>query len=68
MGPALSATAPLAGTSLQEVDFTKILDERFDYVWFALRRFGVPSRDLDDIAHDVFLLVYQHLDKYRGRR
>jgi len=65
MGPTPSATALTAtATAPQATDFTQVFDEHFDYVWFTLRRFGVPSRDLDDIAHDVFLLVYQHLGKY----
>ena len=68
MGPSPSAAVPLVVTTPQAANFTTIFDDHFDYVWFTLRRFGVPSRDLDDIAHDVFVLVYQHLDKYDPER
>jgi RNA polymerase sigma-70 factor (ECF subfamily) len=64
MGPSTTTAVPLATETLQQVDFTYIFGEHFDYVWFTLRRFGVAARDLDDVAHDVFVLVYQHLDKY----
>jgi len=64
MGPTPTTAVPLAEQALQQIDFTNVFAEHFDYVWFTLRRFGVPARDLDDVAHDVFMLVYQHLDKY----
>jgi RNA polymerase sigma-70 factor (ECF subfamily) len=31
-----------------------------------LKRFGFSPDELDDIAHDVFVRVYQHMDDYRG--
>ena len=49
-------------------DFTAVFDEHFDYVWFTLRRLGVAERDLDDIAHDVFIQVYQRFAQFDPRR
>src|SRR6185437_4920496 len=33
-----------------------------------LRRLGVAERDLEDLAHDVFVAVYQRLDAYDASR
>lgn len=68
MGLPPTAAARLAAQPSQQFDFTSVFDTHFDYVWFTLRRLGVPPRDLDDVAHDVFLLVYQNLHKYDAAR
>lgn len=64
MDPAGTAAAALSEEPAERPNFRTIFDQHFDYVWFTLRRFGVPPRDLDDLAHDVFVQVYQHLDDY----
>jgi RNA polymerase sigma-70 factor (ECF subfamily) len=38
------------------------------YVWNTLRRLGVPSSDLEDLTHDVFLQVERHLDGFDTSR
>ena len=63
-----TAAAALPDVLIERPDFTTIFDRHFDYVWFTLRRFGVASRDLDDVAHDVFIQIYQHLDQYDPNR
>jgi RNA polymerase sigma-70 factor (ECF subfamily) len=68
MEPGRTAAAALPAEMAEPPDFTAIFDQHFDYVWFTLRRFGVPPRDLDDVAHDVFIQVYQHFDKYDPTR
>jgi RNA polymerase sigma-70 factor (ECF subfamily) len=50
------------------VPFGAIFRQEFDYVWFTLRQLGVSARDLEDVTHDVFILVYRHLDKYDANR
>jgi RNA polymerase sigma-70 factor, ECF subfamily len=47
----------------RELRFRRLFDTEFDYVWTSLRRLGVHSRDLDDIAQDVFVHVYRRLDE-----
>jgi RNA polymerase sigma-70 factor (ECF subfamily) len=38
------------------------------YVLHSLRRLGVHERDLEDVAHDVLVAVFRHLDDFdRGR-
>ena len=38
------------------------------FVWHTLRRLGVPSRDLEDITHDVFIAVFRRLPDYDATR
>jgi RNA polymerase sigma-70 factor (ECF subfamily) len=40
----------------------------FDYVVRTLRRLGVSPNDIEDLAHDVFLVLYQGWDKYDSSR
>ncbi len=47
-----------------EATFERVYAQQFDYVWRTLRRLGVRERDLEDKAHDVFVVVYRALDRY----
>ncbi|MFT3924412.1 MAG: sigma-70 family RNA polymerase sigma factor [Myxococcales bacterium] len=38
-----------------------------DFVWRALRRFGVREADLEDTCQEVFLVVYRRLPDFEGR-
>jgi len=49
-------------------DFNTVFRAEFDYVWFSLRRLGVAPSDLEDVTHEVFILVYQQLDRYDPER
>jgi RNA polymerase sigma-70 factor, ECF subfamily len=68
MEPGRTAAVAFPEVIAERPDFTAIFDQQFEYVWFTLRRFGVAARDLDDVAHDVFIQVYQHLDRYDATR
>ena len=37
------------------------------FVWRLLRSLGVPDRDVDDVTHDVFLVVERKLPEFEGR-
>jgi RNA polymerase sigma-70 factor (ECF subfamily) len=63
-----NAAPAIAAGPVEPPDFTAIFDQHFDSVWFTLRRLGVATRDLDDVAHDVFIQVYQRLDRYDPTR
>ncbi|MEM9462927.1 MAG: sigma-70 family RNA polymerase sigma factor, partial [Myxococcota bacterium] len=39
----------------------------FDYVWTNLRRLGVPSAQLEDACHDVFLVAHRRAADYNQR-
>lgn len=40
----------------------------FDYLMRTLRRLGVSPNDVEDLAHEVFLVLYQSWDKYDPER
>jgi RNA polymerase sigma-70 factor (ECF subfamily) len=46
----------------------QIYEECFGYVWTCLKRLGVWERDLEDAAHDVFLVVHRRLPDYDPTR
>lgn len=48
--------------------FEAVFDAEFGYVWTSLRRLGVPERDLEDLAHDVFVEVHRRFDDYDPAR
>jgi RNA polymerase sigma-70 factor (ECF subfamily) len=48
--------------------FTSVYQAQFDYVWNTLRRLGVASRHLEDVAHDVFLVVHRQLPSFDPMR
>jgi RNA polymerase sigma-70 factor (ECF subfamily) len=41
-------------------DFQECYRRDFSYVVHTLRRLGVRSAELEDVAHDVFVAVYRH--------
>ncbi len=49
-------------------DMSAVFDEHFDYLWRALRRFGVRDADLEDLVHDVFLKIHLRSADYDPTR
>ncbi len=45
----------------------EIYREHVRYVWRCLRHLGVRSAELEDVTHDVFLVVGRRLDSFEGR-
>lgn len=41
-----------------------IYEEHARFVWLTLHRLGVQPSDLDDLAHDVFVVVHRRLDTF----
>lgn len=37
------------------------------FVWRVVRRFGIPEGSVEDVMHEVFLVVHRRLDEYDGR-
>ena len=52
----------------QAFDFERVFVEQASFTWNSLRRLGVPSADLDDAIHDVFVAVYRQRDSYDPTR
>lgn len=45
--------------------FRTLYVEFFGFVWRNLRRLGVDPEQLEDAAHDVFVVVHRRLEDYR---
>ena len=53
------------GSTARSVE--EIYRAHFGFVWAVLRRLGVPDRDLEDVAQDVFIVVHRRLPEFEGR-
>jgi RNA polymerase sigma-70 factor (ECF subfamily) len=62
-----AVAAPLTSTRFPP-DFKAIFANHFDYVWFSLRRLGIPDRDLEDVTHEVFIRVHRLLETYEPEK
>lgn len=62
------ALLPTPGSAPPGLDFRTIFETEFEYVWHSLRRLGVRERDVDDVTHDAFIVVYRTLDQYDPSR
>jgi RNA polymerase sigma-70 factor (ECF subfamily) len=60
---ALPATAAV----VEELDFTDLYEQHFNFVWRLVRRLGVADALLDDAVQDVFVVVHRRLDDFEGR-
>jgi len=48
--------------------FERVYREHFVFAWRALRRLGVPERDLNDAAQDAFLVIHRKLPEFDFER
>ncbi|MBI4822284.1 MAG: sigma-70 family RNA polymerase sigma factor [Deltaproteobacteria bacterium] len=46
----------------------EIYEAELPYVWNTLRRLGVPERHVEDVAHEVFMVVHRIRDSYDPTR
>jgi RNA polymerase sigma-70 factor, ECF subfamily len=51
----------------EPVAFTDVFRGHFDFVWRAMRSFGVPELAIDDAVQDVFISVHRRLPDFEGR-
>lgn len=64
----LSMLAPaVPSDSVRPAEFSEVFRSHFDFVWRALRSFGVPEAGIDDAVQDVFLCVHRRLPEFEGR-
>ena len=52
---------------MRAIPFKPLFDEHAGFVWRALRRHGVPARELEDACQEVFLVVFRRLPDFEGR-
>lgn len=55
-------------TSVVEEEFRQLFETHYDYVWTSLRRLGVPDRDREDVANELFVHVHRKLDAWDRAR
>ena len=51
-----------------EDEFRSIFNAEVAYVWNALRRFGVQAEDVEDVAHNVWVIVHRKLGEFDRSR
>ena len=49
------------------LDLAEVYREHADFVWRTIRRFGVDDDAVEDVLHEVFLVVQRKLHDYDGR-
>jgi RNA polymerase sigma-70 factor (ECF subfamily) len=62
------APAVLPPVSDERPVLADVYAAHFNHVWHTLRRLGVHSRDLEDVAHEVFLVVHRRLPDFDPAR
>lgn len=55
-------------TSGRSPEFPDIYRSEFPYVWKTLRRLGASAQDIEDLTHDLFVVVHRHLPDYDPER
>ena len=48
--------------------WNELYEAHFDFVFRVARRLGTPASEAEDVAHDVFVVVYRKLDTFEGDR
>ena len=54
------------GGELRGLTIRTIYEKHGRFVWLSLQRLGVRHADLDDLAHDVFVVAHRRLDSFDG--
>ncbi len=49
-----------------EAAWRELYDAHFDFVYRVARRLGTPEGEVEDVVHDVFVVVYNKLDQFEG--
>jgi RNA polymerase sigma-70 factor, ECF subfamily len=62
----LALRRPISDATESGPDLSAIYGERAEFVWLTLQRLGVRDADLEDLAHDVFLIAHRKLRFYDG--
>ncbi len=58
----------IGGSAASAPPFRALFEAHFSYVWNALKRLGVATRDLEDLTQQVFLQVHGQLSIFDSRR
>jgi len=67
MGHSLEAMPDSIPASVPRRDLARVYREHVPYVWRSLKHLGVQEADIQDVAHDVFLVVARKLESFEER-
>lgn len=69
IGPGSGGRAAVRPKSSEQspLDFERIYEDHFDFVWRSLRLLGVAPAFVEDVAQDTFDVVLRQLDRFEGR-
>jgi RNA polymerase sigma-70 factor, ECF subfamily len=67
MGHTMEATSDSMPASVPARDLGRVYRDHVSYVWRSLKHLGVQDADIEDVAHDVFLVVARKLDGFEER-
>lgn len=59
---------PLPGEGDARAQLAGIYERYADFVVRVARQLGAPAAELEDVVHDVFLVVYRRMGEYRAER
>ncbi len=62
-----SARQPRSVARGEPLSLGAVYREHADFVWRVARRLGASEVELEDVVHDVFLVVHRRLREYDGR-
>lgn len=62
--PAAQLIQPVADDNDSRRRLEAIYREHFDFVWRSALRLGVARTDVEDVVHDVFIVVNRRLDSF----
>lgn len=70
--PDVEARAPHDGTGAKRdgsspQDLARVYERHADFVWRIVRRMGIEDAAVEDVMHDVFVIVHRRLPEYDGR-
>jgi RNA polymerase sigma-70 factor, ECF subfamily len=54
-------------TERPTLDLATVFRDNAPFAWRALRRLGVPERDIEDVCQEVFVIVHRRLADFEGR-
>ena len=58
---------PCPAVDAAGLDLAAVYRGHAAFVWRVVRRLGVADAALEDVVHDVFLVVHRRLAEYDGR-
>jgi RNA polymerase sigma-70 factor (ECF subfamily) len=65
--PAAERVSTPTAPDPQPLDFARVYEAEFDFVWRSLRLLGVEPEAVEDAVQDVFSVVARRLGEFEGR-